>query len=112
VTHNFVISYTYDLPLTKSPVGFRAKLLSGWALSGITRFATGFPVTLAEGDDNSLCGCDGADVPNYNGQPIQFSNPRNSPNNQFFSTDPFSPEVIGVAGNSSRRFFHGPGFNN
>ena len=39
---------------------------------GLTRFTTGVPVTLSESDDASLCGCGGADVPNYNGQPIHF----------------------------------------
>ncbi|HZR31752.1 MAG TPA: TonB-dependent receptor [Terriglobales bacterium] len=112
VSHNFVISYSYDLPFTRSTHGFRGKALSGWMLSGITRFTTGFPVTLSEGDDNSLCGCGGADVPNYNGQSIHFQDPRASASHQFFSTSPFTPENIGVAGNSRRRFFHGPGINN
>jgi hypothetical protein len=112
ITHNFVVSYTYDLPFSRSSQGFRGKLLSGWSISGITRFTTGFPITLSEDDDASLCGCGGADVPNYNGQAIQFLDPRASASHQFFSTNPFSPEVIGISGNSNRRFFHGPGINN
>jgi hypothetical protein len=110
IAHNFVISYSYDLPFVKSAHGVKGKLLSGWTVSGITRFATGFPVTLSEGDDASLCGCGGADVPNYNGQPIHFLDPR-KPGNLFFDPSPFSPEVIGFTGNAKRRFFHGPGFN-
>ena len=57
-------------------------------------------------------GCGGIDYPNYNGQPIQFSNPRRSANFQYFSTSQFSDEAIGVGGNANRRFFHGPGLNN
>jgi Carboxypeptidase regulatory-like domain len=112
LTHNFVISYSYEFPFGKSSKGFKGKLLSGWMVSGITRFTTGFPITLSEDDDNSLCGCGGVDVPNYNGQPIHFSDPRKSENHQYFSINPFTPEDIGVAGNSNRRFFHGPGINN
>jgi TonB dependent receptor len=112
ITHNFVISYSYELPFAKSPDGFKGKLLSGWMISGITRFTTGFPITLSEDDDNSLCGCGGVDVPNYNGQPIHFSDPRKSENHQYFSINAFTPENIGVAGNANRRFFHGPGINN
>jgi hypothetical protein len=112
ITHNFVISYGYDLPFARSAHGVRGKLLSGWTVSGITRFTTGFPVTLSETDDKSLCGCNGVDVPNYNGQPIHFFDPRKSANHQFFSTDPFSSENLGVPGNANRRFFHGPGINN
>ena len=37
---------------------------------------------------------------------------RADPGNQLFDPSPFSPETIGVLGNSNRRFFHGPGFNN
>jgi hypothetical protein len=110
LTNNFVMSYSYDLPFAKSAKGARGKLLSGWTITGITRFTTGFPVTLSEGDDASLCGCSGADVPNYNGQPIHVSNPRTT--GQYFDPSPFSAEDTGVPGNSNRRFFHGPGINN
>jgi len=110
LTHNFVMSYSYDLPFTKSAHGVQGKLLSGWTVTGITRFTTGFPVTLSESDDASLCGCGGADVPNYNGQPIHFLDIRKT--GQWFDTSPFSPEAQGVFGNSNRRFFHGPGTNN
>jgi hypothetical protein len=111
ITHNFVISYGYELPFARAAHGVKGKLLVGWTISGITRFATGFPVTLTESDDASLCGCNGADVPNYNGQSIHFLNPRNT-GNQLFDPAPFSPETIGIAGTANRRFFHGPGFNN
>jgi hypothetical protein len=113
ITHNFVVSYMWDLPfqkLTSSSIG--RKFLGGWSLSGITRFATGLPITMGEGDDHSLCGCGGVDFPNYNDQPIRKFDPRASPTHQYFDTSPFSAEAIGVAGNSARRFFHGPGFNN
>jgi len=111
ITHNFVFSYGYEFPFFRNDHGFKGKAFGGWSLSGITRFATGFPVTLSESDDASLCGCNGADVPNYNGQGIHYFDPR-GPGNQLFDPSPFSPETIGVLGNSKRRFFHGPGFNN
>lgn len=110
LTHNFVMSYSYDLPFAKATSGAKGKLLAGWTVTGITRFTTGFPVTLRESDDASLCGCTGADVPNYNGQPIHFLNIRKT--GQWFDTSPFSAETLGVPGNSNRRFFHGPGINN
>ena len=121
MTHNFVVSYSYDLPFgrlarTKGPA---SKVLDGWQLSGITRFATGFPVTLGESGDLSLCGCDtyginvgSVDMPNYSGAPVARIDPRKSPNNQWFDTTPFSAELLGVPGDVNRRFFHGPGLNN
>jgi hypothetical protein len=59
--HNFVMSYSYELPFdrlmaTRSGVAYR--ILSGWQLSGITRFTTGVPVTVSVSGDRSLCGCE------------------------------------------------------
>ncbi len=113
--HNFVTSYSYELPLARlnhSTSGPLNKLLSGWTLTGITRFTTGLPISLGESDDASLCGCSGVDYPNWTGQAIQFSNPRASANHQYFSASPFFPETLGIMGNANRRFFHGPGLNN
>jgi len=111
IVHNFVVSYSYDLPFARAAHGVQGKLFSGWTISGITRFNTGFPVTLTEDDDNSLCGCSGADVPNYNGQSIHFLDPRKE-GNLFFDPSPFTREELGHVGNAKRRFFHGPGINN
>jgi len=115
MSHNFVFSYTYDLPfqrLTHASSGAARKFLEGWTISGITRFTTGLPILMSFGKDNSLCSCGGVDRPNYNGLPIQYSDPRSTDSHQYFSTDQFSPEDLGVAGNANRRFFHGPGLNN
>ena len=116
---NFVVSYSYALPLHRLAArsGVANKILSGWQLSGITRFTTGNPVTISESADASLCGCEtlgtpAVDLPDYNGQPIQHFNPRTSPSFQYFSTGEFSAEQLGTEGNASRRFFSGPGLNN
>jgi len=115
MTHNFVVSYIYSLPfqkLTKATDGLLHRILDGWRLGGITRLATGLPVTLTESDDFSLCGCGGADRPNYTGGPIDFFDPRSRATHQYFSTNAFSKEDLGVGGNANRRSFHGPGINN
>ena len=52
------------------------------------------------------------DRPNYTGEPIQFFDPRASEGHQYFSTSPFFPQELGVAGDSSRHFFYDPGLNN
>jgi carboxypeptidase family protein len=120
LTHNFVVSYSYDLPLHRlahAQSGVLHGILAGWTFSGITRFSTGVPVSLSEGDDQSLCGCEllgtsSVDFPDYNDQPIHYYNPRNSTGFQQFSTTPFSRELLGQQGTANRRFFHGPGLNN
>jgi hypothetical protein len=120
MTHNFVLSYSYDLPFAR-PLSNRSgvlfKIVDGWELSGITRFTTGVPVTILQSGDQSLCACDGqgltsVNFPNWSGQPITFLNPRNSPNFQYFSTNVFSGMLLGVPGDANRRFFHGPGLEN
>jgi hypothetical protein len=120
IRNNFVISYSADLPFghwLASPGGLSGKLLNGWQLVGIARFASGFPVLMQEIDDRSLCDCDGQgihsiDLPNYNGQHINKFNPRNSAGHQYFDPSVFSLEALGVPGNSNRLFFSGPGINN
>ena len=113
-THNFVISYSYTLPFDK--LGGPKRLTNGWAVSGITRFATGLPVTLVETDDRSLQGTAfggpiilSADTPNLIG-PVNISDPRKT-GGQYFSPAAFGPSALGQEGNSGRRFFHGPGVN-
>ena len=110
LTHDFVASYSYDMPLTHSSSGLVYDLLGGWQISGITRFATGLPVPLAQSGDLALCG-DGCGTPNYNGQRLNYYNPRKSANHQYLSTSQFYSEVLGSIGNAGREFFHGPGFN-
>jgi hypothetical protein len=115
MTHNFVVSYLYSLPLpgfAKAHGRLGGRFLDGWRLGGITRFTTGLPVTLTASGDLSLCGCRGADRPNYTGGPIQFVDPRSSAKHQYFSTDAFYGQQLGIGGNANRRFFHGPGLNN
>lgn len=120
MTHNFVFSYTYDLPfghLARSSSGVAHKFLNGWSINGITRFTTGLGLGLIASGDRSLCGCfgssyNGVDLPNYNGQPIRFFDPRSSSSHQYFSPDPFSEPQVGTFGTANRRFFHGPGLNN
>jgi hypothetical protein len=115
VQHSFVASYTVPLPFDgyERREGLVHQVIGGWQLSGISTFATGLPITLAETDDNSLTGSS-ADLPNYNpsgGRLIINSNPRKM-GGLYFNPNLFSFENLGEFGNSKRRFFHGPGLNN
>jgi hypothetical protein len=110
VTHNFVGSYNIRLPFDRFVEARWGKaIVGGWSLSGITRLASGLPITMSESDDRSLIGF-GGDVPNYTGASIIGDhNPRHR--NRYFNTAAFAKETLGVYGNSHRRFFHGPGLN-
>jgi Carboxypeptidase regulatory-like domain len=118
VRHNFVFSYDYQLPFDRL---FHVANLwtSGWKLSGITRFSTGFPVTLINNGDNSLLGTNpngvnnsGIDLPDYSGGSLHLNhNPRTN-NQDYFDTTAFSMNALGTPGDAKRRFFYGPGSNN
>jgi len=123
VKNNFVLSYEYQLPfdrLLRSDRFAAKELAQGWSLSGITRFASGFPVTMTNNGDNSLIGTNpngvnnsSVDEPDYNGGPLQLNhNPRTIGNN-YFDAGAFSIQhVLGTPGNAKRRFFYGPGADN
>ncbi len=106
MTHNFVVSYTYNLP----SAGSANRLLAGWQFSGITRLTTGLPIQIFESGDRSLCNCYEGGEPDYNGQPIHISDPRR-PGNVYFSSDQFSQEPLGQFGTARHYFFSGPGLN-
>jgi hypothetical protein len=114
VMHNFVFSYNWLMPFDRFVnAGWAKKVVGGWSLSGVTNFATGLPITMSENDDNSLIGANAipVDVPNFaGGHVLQTTNPRKG--GTYFNTSLFSNEQLGQFGNSSRRFFHGPGLNN
>jgi hypothetical protein len=117
IRHNFVVSYTYQLPLGK--LGGPKRLVNGWQLSGITTFSSGIPVYVFENDDRSLLGTTfagplplGIDTPSFAGGSVGILNPRKSVTNQYFDTTKFSLEPLGSLGNARRRFFAGPGINN
>jgi hypothetical protein len=122
VKQNFVLSYEYQLPIEQllRPGRLTPKRLTqGWSLSGITRFTSGFPITMVNNGDNSLIGTNpnginnsSIDEPDFSGAPLHLNrNPRTNGNN-YFDTTAFSMNALGTPGNAKRRFFYGPGADN
>jgi hypothetical protein len=117
IKQNFVVSYSYELPIAKLS-GRANRWTEGWALSGITRFATGLPVTFMSFGDNALVNVQNngvnsvsIDLPNYAPGNLEINhNPRNG--KPYFNTALFTPNALGTQGNAKRRFFYGPGINN
>jgi Carboxypeptidase regulatory-like domain len=114
--HNFVSSFSYEPPLDRL---FSAsnRWTSGWSVSGIVHYATGFAVTFYNYEDTSLLGTQGNGINNlavdeleYTPGPLDLNhNPRNGA--AYFNTSLFSLPPPGSVGNSRRRFFSGPGIN-
>ncbi len=114
---DFVVTYEYQLPLDRL-TSRRKMLTQGWVVSGITRANTGFPVTISEDADNSLQGSipngvnnKSVDLPDFTPGNLNInSTPQNG--QPYFNTSLFTPNALGTPGNSSRRFFYGPGMFN
>lgn len=115
--HDFVASYTVALPFAQI-LRHQNQATRGWMLSGATRFASGFPVTLFDNSDNSLLGTLGngannylLDTPQYTPGPLKINT--DGRNGQTaFDTARFSEETFGQLGNAKRRMFYGPGIEN
>jgi len=114
---DLVVSYTAHLMLAQL-LHSSKRWVDGWDMSGITRFSTGFPVTLTNFGDTSLWGTQSnginnlpVDEPDFQAGPLHLNrNPRNGM--PCFNTGLFSVPSLGDAGNARRRFFSGPGIDN
>jgi len=116
--HNFVATYDYLLPLQRVSNRFR-RALEGWEISGVTRVASGFPVTLSTNGDNSLQGSSPngvnnryLDLPDFTGQLLKISSNPRANGLQYFNPSAFTGNAIGTAGDVARRYFSGPGMLN
>ena len=116
IHQNFVVSYVWELPFYKL---FHSlpRLTKGWQLQGITRFSTGFPVQMGDGNPSGLCtqfdtvtdplnptplclgdasltGSPSTDMPNLVG-PIRTHNPRNA-THTYFDQSAFTATACGL----------------
>ncbi len=118
LTNSFVATYNYQLPLERLTSHARLAL-QGWEISGITRAASGFPVTLSTDGDNSLQGSSPngvnnryLDLPDRTGAPLSITNPHSNSALQYFNPAAFTDNALGTPGNAGRRYFSGPGMFN
>jgi hypothetical protein len=137
IRHNFVVSYIWAIPFDRAFGNAPKRLTRGWQVQGITRFSTGFPIQLNQGNgDASLSGSSNTDMPNLIGKVVTLNPRKANPDcptldntGCFFippqptstvNPDPCVPTTgafvqnctLGTFGTANRRFFHGPGFNN
>ena len=123
-THNFVLSYTYEIPSGKGG-RLRNLLLGDWQLGGFTEFRSGLPFTITQSSDPTLSGIFGNGSPDFVGPFVTF-NPREVrtivvdgipvTGNFFFDPNAFrrvEPTNSAQAreGNLGRNVFDGPSIN-
>jgi hypothetical protein len=112
VHQNFVVSYVWEMPFHRM-FHRLPRLIDGWQLQGITRFSTGFPIQMGQGNpvsgplctqvdpntdpnlrqplcvgDASLVGSPSTDMPNLVG-PIHIHNPRDTASRTYFDQSAF-----------------------
>ncbi len=113
-THVLSIHYTYDIPIAKSWQSMRAAKLiaSNWQISGVTTFASGFPVPITFSTTNGENLSGGGDPQRVN----LTCNPNISygsrTDTQFFNTSCVQLVGIGQPGNAARNPIRGPGTSN
>jgi hypothetical protein len=117
VKQNFVLSYEYQLPVDR--LMHANRITQGWSISGITRFASGFPVTLVNNGDNSLIGSNpngvnnsSIDEPDLTGAALNLNHNPRAAGNTYFNSGAFQPNALGTPGTAKRRYFYGPGADN
>ncbi|HEX5731664.1 MAG TPA: carboxypeptidase-like regulatory domain-containing protein [Blastocatellia bacterium] len=123
-THNFAVSYSYDLP-SLADGGMAGAVLNGWQASGITEFRSGLPIDIAQSQDSTLTGRSALGNPDIV-KPFVRLDPRNpqtiviggssQTGNYFFDPTSFKIVFGNVpsqirAGTLGRNLFDGPGMS-
>ncbi len=126
-SHNFVLSYVYNIPIFKGTHGVVGQALKGWEVSGILSAYTGLPLTVTtSGVDPAGLGILGNSAASSRPDMV-CGNPQQGAPHQYaattqaeagglnwFSPSCFAPVPQGVIrpGNAGRGVVRGPGFFN
>jgi hypothetical protein len=97
--HIFVTTYDYHIPFLRNMKGIGGVLLSGWEVSGITRFQSGAYFTPTA---STAIGTRRAD---YVGGPVLLS--KKGPDG-WINPAAFAPPAVGLRGNAPVGIVHGP----
>jgi hypothetical protein len=118
-THVVTIDYIWEMPRWGSQIssnGFVKAVLDGWQLSGITRFWSGFPLTVtSNGNPGTLGGGVRADY--LGGDPRQIGTTPETGGAlgtlpQYFNPLLFARPADGSLGNTANSIIRAPGINN
>jgi Carboxypeptidase regulatory-like domain len=121
--HRFTVSFNYDIPNLNKLSMFHwmpSRIFGGWGLTFINLLQSGQPIILYDNNQFSLTctnfvyySC--PDRPDLVKMPVKLD-PRTATfgglNNYFFNPSSFTDNALGTLGNTTRNFFHGPGFWN
>ncbi len=111
VTNYVVASFNWNLPFARW-VGdnkIAKQIVGGWSISGITKMASGVPITMSDSSDYSLVGGSGIDMPFYTAGNLAAGgvngdhnprdrNPATGKPYPYFNTALFKTEKVGGGG--------------
>lgn len=107
--HVFTASWVWELPYFANLSGPAGVILRGWQLSGLVRLASGSPLKVITGRDNSLTAV-GQDRPNVVGDPVLSGDrPTEAYLQRYFDPMAFAANPLGQFGNAGRNLLIGPG---
>ncbi|MBI3474683.1 MAG: TonB-dependent receptor [Acidobacteria bacterium] len=116
--HRFILSYVWQLPVPKYS-GLAGQVLSGWDISGIYTFQSGFPVRITSSSDQELMYSAFFEYPGEPNQiaPFHKLDPKKDSGNgngagYWFDTSAFVESDLGTIGNAKRTICCGPAINN
>src|SRR5712692_8688386 len=109
-THNFIVSYTYELPWLKSGAGVASQVLGGWQLSGVSTFQSGLPLNPQLGRDIAGVGSSSRQRPATSGSPFLAFGDRTA--DRWFNPTVFSAPALGTFSPLGRNVLSAPGINN
>lgn len=110
--HNFITSFTYELPFGRGKVfgsdwnGALDAVLGGWQLGGILAVRTGFPFDVSYPGDPQNSGT------RNRGDRIGSGKLDNPTIDKWFDESAFVQSAPGVFGNTGRNVLYGPGLGN
>lgn len=112
VTHRFVTSFLWELPIFRGSKGMMHNVLGGWQLNGIIFAQTGTPFSVTAGTNRSLSGGAGdrADLIGSGPVATYADQSRAQFIKKYFDTSRFALPALGTFGTAGRNILTGPAY--
>jgi hypothetical protein len=113
VTHNFVTSFVWEIPVGKTGSRFVDVIVRNWQTNGIVSLRSGLPFNVVTGLDRTFTGM-GSQRPDLVSPDAELSSsrPRGEQVARYFNTNAFALNEIGRPGTAGRNLLRGPGYAN
>lgn len=113
VTHNFVTSFVWELPVGKTGSRVADAILRNWQTNGIVSLRSGLPFNVLTGLDRQFTGM-GSQRPDLVSPDAELpgSRSRGEQVARYFNTSAFALNEIGRPGTAGRNILRGPGYAN